>query len=220
MKSTIKTIVIVVLAMLVVFTTTFTILTFSLIGCGNMTELRELIARDIMFEELSNITIENEVEVVVPEIEVTLPQIDGTQPEVTTPETDNTTDMTVPQPEEDEVEPLVIWNMNGIKITCLYLDDEALFGTVIKFEIENNTDANIRVRIDSVTVDGYTLSLYGWNCAITANRKAVEELTLLSSELEDCAITDISTVELDFVVVDTNTYTTIQELPTIRVTFE
>ena len=213
MKSTIKTIIIVVLSMLVVFTTTVTILTFSLIGCGNMTELRQLIARDIMFEELSNSTIENKVEVVVPEI-------DGTQHEVTTPETDNTADIVIPQPEEDEVEPLVIWNMNGIKITCLYLDDEALFGTVIKFEIENNTDSNIRVRIDSVTVDGYTLSLYGWNCAITANRKAVEELTLLDSELEDCAITDISTVELDFVVVDTDTYTTIEELPTIRITFQ
>lgn len=213
MKSTIKTIIIVVLSMLVVFTTTVTILTFSLIGCGNMTDLRELIARDIMFEELSNITSENKVDVVVPEI-------DGTQLEVTTPETDNTADIVIPHPEEDEVEPLVIWNMNGIKITCLYLDDEALFGTVIKFEIENNTDSNIRVRIDSVTVDGYTLSLYGWNCSITANRKAVEELTLLGSELEDCAITDISTVELDFVVVDTDTYTTIEELPTIRITFQ
>ena len=213
MKSTIKTIIIVVLSMLVVFTTTVTILTFSLIGCGNMTELRQLIARDIMFEELSNITSENKVDVVVPEI-------DGTQLEVTTPETDNTADIVIPHPEEDEVEPLVIWNMNGIKITCLYLDDEALFGTVIKFEIENNTDSNIRVRIDSVTVDGYTLSLYGWNCSITANRKAVEELTLLGSELEDCAITDISTVELDFVVVDTDTYTTIEELPTIRITFQ
>ena len=213
MKSTIKTIIIVVLSMLVVFTTTVTILTFSLIGCGNMTELRELIARDIMFEELSKITIENKVDVVVPEI-------DGTQLEVTTPETDNTADIVIPHPEEDEVEPLVIWNMNGIKITCLYLDDEALFGTVIKFEIENNTDSNIRVRIDSVTVDGYTLSLYGWNCSITANRKAVEELTLLGRELEDCAITDISTVELDFVVVDTDTYTTIEELPTIRITFQ
>ena len=213
MKSTIKTIIIVVLSMLVVFTTTVTILTFSLIGCGNMTELRQLIARDIMFEELSNITSENKVDVVVPEI-------DGTQLEVTTPETDNTADIVIPQPEKDEVEPLVIWNMNGIKITCLYLDDEALFGTVIKFEIENNTDSNIRVRIDSVTVDGYTLSLYGWNCSITANRKAVEELTLLGSELEDCAITDISTVELDFVVVDTDTYTTIEELPTIRITFQ
>lgn len=213
MKSTIKTIIIVVLSMLVVFTTTVTILTFSLIGCGNMTELRQLIARDIMFEELSNITSENKVDVVVPEI-------DDTQLEVTTPETDNTADIVIPHPEEDEVEPLVIWNMNGIKITCLYLDDEALFGTVIKFEIENNTDSNIRVRIDSVTVDGYTLSLYGWNCSITANRKAVEELTLLGSELEDCAITDISTVDLDFVVVDTDTYTTIEELPTIRITFQ
>ena len=100
MKSTIKTIIIVVLSMLVVFTTTVTIFTFSLIGCGNMTELRQLIARDIMFEELSNITSENKVEVVVPEIEVTLPEIDGTQPEVITPETNNTADIVVPQPEK------------------------------------------------------------------------------------------------------------------------
>lgn len=220
MKSTIKTIVIVVLAMLVVFTTTFTILTFSLIGCGNMTELRELIARDVMFEELSNITIENEIEVVVPEIEVTLPQIDGTQPEVTTPEKDNTTDIIVPQPEEEEVEPLVIWNMNGIKITCLYLDEDALFGPVVKFRVENKTDSNIRVRVDSVTVNGYTISLYGWNCTVTMDRQAVEELTILSSEIEDCGIQDISTIEVDFVIVDSDTYTTIQETPTIRIEFE
>lgn len=217
MKSTIKTIFIVALSMLLVFSATLTLLTFGLLDCWGMNDLRELIARDILLEEMSKIEIEDST--------VTENEIDT---EVVIPETSkpDASDSKIPQtsvteePEKEKVEPLCIWNMNGIKITCLYLDEDATFGTVVKFQIENNTDNNIRVRIDNVTVNGYTLSLYGWNCTVTMNRQAVEELTLLSSTLEECDITEISTVELDFVITDTDTYTTIQETPTIRITFE
>ena len=219
MKSTIKTIVIVVLSMLVVFTTTFTILTFSLIGCGNMTELRELIARDVMFEELSNITIENEVEVVVPEIEVTLPQIDGTQPEVTTPETDNTTDIIVPQPEEDEVEPLVIWNMNGIKVTVLGLDMDGFYGPEMYVEIENNMANDLLIGLDNVSVNGYMMDPF-WSTTITAGNKARETIYWFEESCIERGIEDISVVEFVINACDADTWTSILETPTIRVTFE
>ena len=219
MKSTIKTIVIVVLAMLVVFTTTFTILTFSLIGCGNMNELRELIARDIMFEELSNITIENEVEVVVPEIEIALPQIDGTQPDVTTPETDTTTDVIVPQPEEDEVEPLVIWNMNGIKVTVLGLEMDGFYGPEMYIEIENNTNNNLLFGIEDVSVNGYMMDPY-WATSVAAGKKARETIYWFEESCIENGIEDIHRVECVFHVSDDDTWTTITETPTIGIDFE
>lgn len=215
MKSTVKTIVIVVLAMLLTFSAALTLFTFGLLDCWGMNDLRELIARDILLDELSNIETtqpedESSTMIVVPET--------STKEESKTPQV-SVEPETAPAPEED-IEPLCIWNMNGIKITCLYLDEDATFGTVIQFKIENKTDNNIRVRIDNVTVEGYTMSLYGWNCTVTMGKQAIEELTLLSSELEDCNITDICTVELDFVITDTDTYTTIQETPTIKIDFE
>ena len=144
MKSTIKTIVIVVLSMLVVFTTTVTILTFSLIGCGNMTELRELIARDVLIQDLNNIQNGNtQEEEETPDAPITTPPaIDNKVPSKVEDETN--------KPEKDPfegIEPLCIWNMNGIKITVLGLEMDGFYGPEMYIEIENNTDKNRQRKI-------------------------------------------------------------------------
>ena len=218
MKSTIKTIIIVVLAMLVVFTTTFTILTFSLIGCGNMTELRELIARDVLIRDLGNIQTESTQE------EEKKPNT----PVVTPPVTDNKvpskveTETSKPEPEKDPfegIEPLCIWNMNGIKITVLGLEMDGFYGPEMYIEIENNTNNNLLFGIEDVSVNGYMMDPY-WATSVAAGKKARETIYWFEESCIENGIEDIYRVECVFHVSDEDTWTTIIETPTIGIDFE
>lgn len=217
MKSTIKTIVIVVLSMLVVFTTTFTILTFSLIGCGNMTELRELIARDVLIQDLNNIQSGNtQEEEKTPDTSVTTPP----------PATDNKAPSKVEtetgKPEEDPfegIEPLCIWNMNGIKITVLGLEMDGFYGPEMYIEIENNTSKNLMFGIDDVSVNGYMMDPY-WATSVAAGKKARETIYWFEESCIENGVEDIHRVECVFRVSDEDTWATVIETPTIGIDFE
>lgn len=213
MKRTIKTIVIVVLAMLVIFTTTFTIFTFSLIGCDNMTELRELIAKDMLLKDLSN-------------IEPITPEVNESKPTITIPETDTKvpskveTEVVAPEDNPFEgIEPLCIWNMNGIKITVLGLEMKGFDGPEMYIEIENKTAKNLLFGIEDVSVNGYRMDAF-WTTKVTAGSKAREIITWREESCIENDIDDIVRVEGVFRVSDADTWTLIIETPTIGINFE
>lgn len=217
MKSTIKTIIIVVLAMLVVFTTTFTILTFGLIGCGNMSELRELIARDVLIQDLNNIQSENaQEEEKAPDAPVTTP------PPVTDNKAPSKVETETSKPEEDPfegIEPLCIWNMNGIKITVLGLEMDGFYGPEMYIEIENNTDKNLMFGINDVSVNGYMMDPY-WATSVAAGKKARETIYWFEESCIENGVEDIHRVECVFHVSDEDTWATVIETPTIGIDFE
>lgn len=216
MKSTIKTIVIVVLSMLVVFTTTFTILTFSLIGCGNMTELRELIARDVLIQDLNNIQNGNTQE------EEETPDAPITTPSATDNKVPSKVETETSKPEEDPfegIEPLCIWNMNGIKITVLGLEMDGFYGPEMYIEIENNTDKNLMFGVDDVSVNGYMMDPY-WATSVAAGKKARETIYWFEESCIENGVENIHRVECVFRVSDKDTWATVIETPTIGIDFE
>ncbi len=224
MKSTIKTIIIVVLAMLVVFTTTFTILTFSLIGCSNMTELRELIARDVLIRDLDNTQTEGtQEEEKKPDTSVVTPPVTNNNPVTDNKDTSKVeTETNKPEPEKDPfegIEPLCIWNMNGIKITVLGLEMNGFYGPEMYIEIENNTSNNLLFGIEDVSVNGYMMDPY-WATSVAAGKKARETIYWFEESCIENGIEDIHRVECVFHISDDDTWTTIIETPTIGIDFE
>lgn len=214
MKSTVKTIVIVVLAMLLTFSAALTLFTFGLLDCWGMNDLRELIARDILLDELSKVEVtepeeDNSPVVVVPET--------ATKEESKTPQVSIESE-TGPAPEED-IEPLCIWNMNGIKITVLGLEMDGFYGPEMYIEIENNTDNNLMFGIDDVSVNGYMMDPY-WAASVAAGKKARETIYWFEESCVENGVEDIYRVECVFRVSDEDTWTTVIETPTIGIDFE
>ena len=109
----------------------------------------------------------------------------------------------------------VLYDADGIKIVGKYVDEDSFWGKSIVLYIENNTDKNFTVRVDDLSVNGFTIDEY-FSSEVYAGKKAIDEITLMSSDLEENDIKEIKEVSLKFRVTDEN-YDTI--LKTDEITF-
>lgn len=92
------------------------------------------------------------------------------------------------------------WSKTNPKNHIIYYDDYfkltlkdiiyTNYGTIdIKVEFENNSNHDIFVMCDSACLDGYTIHL-DYGDSIIAGTKAVDVMTIYSSTLQDCEISD------------------------------
>lgn len=103
------------------------------------------------------------------------------------------------------LEETVLLDAAGVKITVKSLEMNSLFGASVKLLIENNTDKNLTVGAQNVSVNGYMVEslLYA---DVAAGKKANDELSLLGSDLEAAGITTIADLEFSFHIVDSDTW--------------
>ena len=119
----------------------------------------------------------------------------------------------------DGVEPLCIWNMNGIEITVLGLEMDAFWGPTMYLEIENRSKDDILIGFNDVAVNGYMMDPF-WATTVTAGNKSRETVTWLDASCVENNIKDIETVEGYFSISNDDTWDKIVDTPTIRVTFD
>lgn len=95
----------------------------------------------------------------------------------------------------------VLLEKDGIKIIGKYVDEDSFWGAAALLYIENNTDKNIIVQTDDVSVNGFMItSLCSQN--VYAGKKAFTTVDFFSSSLEENDITSVDTVEMKFKVLD------------------
>lgn len=109
-----------------------------------------------------------------------------------------------------------IYNTNGIRIVAQQVTDDFL-GKSALFYIENNSSYHIGVSGDDVSVNGFMMTDLMYSDVVPGAHD-VTELTLLSSELEENGIEDITELELSLRISDTDTYQTIDETGAITLT--
>lgn len=96
----------------------------------------------------------------------------------------------------------VIFEENGIKITSQGISSDSHFmGPSMILFIENNTDQNVIIQSDNVSVNGFMVNPI-MSCNIAANKKAITGLTFMNSELEENGIENITQVEMSFTIFD------------------
>lgn len=91
----------------------------------------------------------------------------------------------------------VLYAEGGIKIVGKYVDEDSFWGKSIVLYIENNTEQNVIIQAEDVSVNGFTVTSL-FSCTVYANRKAYDDITLLSSDLDENGITSVDTVSLKF----------------------
>jgi hypothetical protein len=113
----------------------------------------------------------------------------------------------------------VLYDENGVKIVGTTVDDDSLWGTEIILYVENSTGKNITVSADDVSINGFMTSSTFY-CEVYDGKKAFDELTIYSSDLEDNGIETVEDVELEFNIYDSETYDTIVNTDTISFKIE
>lgn len=92
-----------------------------------------------------------------------------------------------------------LYNQNGIKIVGKTVDENSFWGTAILLYIENTSGENVEINVDNMSVDGFMLSPI-FSTTVYNGKKAIDDITLLQSDLEENNITSIDQVELQFLL--------------------
>jgi len=109
-----------------------------------------------------------------------------------------------------------VYNSDGVKIVVADLVKDEVFGYELKFYIENNSEKDIYVDNESMSmaVNGYMVTtLFG--CSVRAEKAAYTGVTVFDSDLEENGIKEIDEIEIDIVVKDAATYEEIDEITVV-----
>ena len=106
-----------------------------------------------------------------------------------------------------------LYNEGGVKIVGKYVDESSFWGAAVLLYIENNSGRNIIVQCDDMSINGFMMTPY-FSANVYDGKKAIDDITLMSSELESNNIQSIDDIELKFKIIDEN-FSTIAESSTI-----
>ncbi len=107
-----------------------------------------------------------------------------------------------------------LYNGDGVRIVGKYVDENSFWGAAVLLYIENTSGRNVTVHCDDLSINGFMITPY-FSSTIYDGKKAIDDITLLSSELEQNGITSIDDIELKFRIVDSESYSTIKETDVI-----
>lgn len=112
----------------------------------------------------------------------------------------------------------LLYDENGVKIIAKGLTEDQLFGPGIRVYVENTGTENITVQTRDVSVNGFMMDPL-FSCDVVSGKRAVSEITFMTSELEENGITDIEEVELSFYIFDMEEWEEVAETDAISISF-
>lgn len=98
-----------------------------------------------------------------------------------------------------------IFNNDSVKIIYQGMRDDPYWGIEFVFYIENNSDKNIIIQVNTISINGFMVDSI-MSPTICANKKIVEGLTVLQTDLENNEITELENMEISFKIIDENTW--------------
>ena len=110
----------------------------------------------------------------------------------------------------------VIFDDENIKITAKSLETDGFMGAELKLLIENNSEKRVIVQSQNENVNDVMLTAM-FSTDIDAGKKANDSMTFMRRELEAANITTIKDIELNFVILDPDSYRTLYTSETISV---
>ena len=103
-----------------------------------------------------------------------------------------------------------LYNDGGIRIIGKTVDENSFWGTAILLYIENQSGNNVGISVDDLSINGFMLTPY-FSTTVYDGKKCIDDITIMSSELEENGIESIDEVELKFRVYNSDSYETIAE---------
>lgn len=103
-----------------------------------------------------------------------------------------------------------LYNANGVRIVGKTVDENSFWGTAILLYIENTSGQNVGINVDNMSINGYMMSPL-FSTTVYDGKKAIDDITILSSDLETNGITSVDQVELQFHIYNAESYETIAD---------
>lgn len=103
-----------------------------------------------------------------------------------------------------------LYNENGIRIVGKTVDENSFWGTAILLYIENTSGKNVGISVDNMSINGFMMTPY-FSTTVYDGKKAIDDITIMSSDLEENGIESIEEVELKFHIYDEDSYDTIAD---------
>ncbi len=103
-----------------------------------------------------------------------------------------------------------LYNEDGIRIVGKTVDEKSFWGTAILLYVENTSGRNVGINVDDLSINGFMMTPY-FSTTVYDGKKCIDDITILSSDLENNGITSIDEVELKFHIYDNDSYETIAD---------
>ena len=107
-----------------------------------------------------------------------------------------------------------LYNEGGIKIVGKTVDENSFWGTAILLYCENTSGENVGISVDDISVNGFMMSPL-FSTTVYDGKKAIDDITIFSNDLEENGIESIDEVELKFHIYNADTYETIADSDSI-----
>ena len=108
-------------------------------------------------------------------------------------------------------------NQDGIRIVGKYVDENSFWGAGVLLYMENHSGRNVMIQCEDMSINGFMVTPY-FSCTVYDGKMAIDDITLLSSDLEKNHITSVDEVELKFQIIDDDSWDTIFTSDTITFT--
>lgn len=103
-----------------------------------------------------------------------------------------------------------LYNQDGVRIVGQYVDENSFWGMAVLLYIENTSGQNVGVSCDNMSINGFMVSPL-FSSTVYDGKKAFDDITIFSSDLEENEIESVDEIELNFRVYDADSYDTINE---------
>lgn len=103
-----------------------------------------------------------------------------------------------------------LYNEGGIRIVGKTVDENSFWGMAILLYMENDSGRDVVIQVEDLSVNGFMMTPY-FSADVYEGKKALDDITLMSSELEENGIESIEDVELKFHIYDPESYDTIAD---------
>lgn len=112
----------------------------------------------------------------------------------------------------------VLVDQAGVKIVYRALETDGLMGPRIMLYLENNTEQAITVQQRDMSINGFMIDGI-FSCELEPGKKAVSDISMFDSDLEENGITALETVDLSFHVFTTDGWNTLFDTDTVTIDF-
>ncbi len=111
-------------------------------------------------------------------------------------------------------EGIELYDGNDIKIIGKIVNEHDFWGSAVVLYIENNRSENINVSCDDMSVNGFMVSPL-FSSSVYSGKKAIDEITIFESDLEENGIESVEDIELSFRIYNSDTFKTVVETDAI-----
>lgn len=112
----------------------------------------------------------------------------------------------------------VVYDVGGIRIITKGKTDDSILGPAIQVYVENNSAEDIMVQTRNVSINGFMVDTF-YSPLVMAGKRSLSSLTLSDTSLEANGITDITSAELSFVIINPSNLMDIAETGPVSLTF-